>query len=210
MLISSYFPNQKRIKDLISVVWLHFWYVLMINIAVILPISALEKTLGITLLIDQNQDCKEIPKYLFFSLLIGPFFEELIFRLHLSQRKVHFVISVTLFFLFYFFFWNTNMFDWRDLNTQMDYLYLFWMVWLYFQRNQPISIWTMVVSGLFFGLIHTGNFQDYNAQPFYALVASTASISVLGFFLARIRIRHGMAAAISLHIVWNVFIALVK
>lgn len=207
---SPYLPTQKRIIDLISAVWLHFWFVLTVNIAVIFPIIALEKTLGITLFIDQNQVCQKTPKYLLFSLLIGPFFEELVFRLHLSQRKLHFAISITLFFLLHFFIWNTNVFDWRDLNTQMDYLYLFWMVWLYFQRNQPISIWTMVVSGLFFGLIHTGNFQDYNAQPFYALVASTASISVLGFFLARIRIHHGMAAAIGLHIVWNVFIALVK
>gem|GEM_PF-6881253 len=210
MNISSYLPTTKRIIDLISAVWLHFWYVFMVNIAVIFPIYVIQRTLGITLFIDQNQVCQKTPKYLLFSLLIGPFFEELVFRLHLSQKKFHFAISFTVFFFLIFFIWNTNLLDWRDRDTQMMCLNLFWMVWLYFQRNQPISTWTIVVSGLFFGLIHTGNFQDYNAQPFYALVASTASISVLGFFLARIRIHHGMAAAIGLHIVWNGFIALVK
>lgn len=139
MNLLPYSMIKKQVVDFVSAVWLHFWYVVLGNMVVAILRIAIEKTIGISLMLEQNQDYQKTQNYLAMSILIAPILEELVFRLHLSQKNQHFVISISLFIFLSLFFWNKDVLNWRDLDTQVMYINFLWIGWLYLRRDKSIS-----------------------------------------------------------------------
>ena len=75
MNLLPYSMIKKQVVDFVSAVWLHFWYVVLGNMVVAILRIAIEKTIGISLMLEQNQDYQKTQNYLAMSILIAPILE---------------------------------------------------------------------------------------------------------------------------------------
>jgi hypothetical protein len=167
------------------------------------------------------------PLYISFALVVilGPFFEEVCFRLFISKKKWPFLIGVT--FLVYQVF-NFGLTLAISINPSLDknpIVGIFFLILLCFLvitftasgflvskenveefvgKNFNIITWFVVI---FFGLIHLGNYKN-GLQFFYLAPLLVAPQLIAGSAMVFIRVKYNFWWAFASHALYNFILSL--
>ena len=159
---------------------------------------------GVTTVFDQMK----VPELILSGLILAPLLEEIIFRswlgnpiyipaaLAAAATQLHpslfFVCFAAAFFFYIFFTFNEAVKKYMDVRRESI---LFWM-----RRNTQILVWT---SCSLFGFSHASNYiGGFENYPLIWLPALLPQIAA-GFFLAYVRMRVGLVAAMGWHCLNN-------
>ncbi len=131
----------------------------------------------------------------FMAIFIGPFLEELMFRLHLRQSTQTIMVSLLL-----------SLFIVFDLPI-MATLYIAYLgLMLYrWRQEQPLPMPIVVyVSNAFFALVHLANFSNFDLSSHIIYIPLLVGAQfVIGFVFCFVRIHYGIWHAIILHGAYN-------
>ncbi|MGY6520491.1 MAG: CPBP family glutamic-type intramembrane protease [Mongoliitalea sp.] len=131
----------------------------------------------------------------FAGIFIAPLLEEPVYRLHQNLKYSSLAWGFGLSFL---------------LLSEVWYpLILFWvyLAYLFIQLNhgkQPSLKMVIWVSSILFGLVHMGNYTDFDYDKYFYLVPFLVGFQiVLGLILSYVRLTYGMKWAIIFHGAYN-------
>lgn len=210
----------QKIKNLsLSLLFVYFIIFLCVVI-IIFPLDILVTTVfhfeSIKSLINQNQ--KNIGNYPFYLVVfLGPFAEELLFRLALRLVR----LNVAIFFgVFIYFIFGGPITKLDIYNIYYLYLILISLTvaiisYFYLPQKNIIYLeqkkcWLIIFSIVFFGLIHIHNIKILHWQltlfyPFYVLPQM-----IMGYFITNLRLKYGFLWGLLLHILINASSFLLK
>jgi hypothetical protein len=164
----------------------------------------------------QRANFKRLP--IFFVLFLGPFLEEVIFRLPLKLKKINVILSLS---VMSFYFIGDRM---VDLNMYSFYSWIkivpvvFVVIFTYFFIKKSLlelinEKYYKIFFGLitiFFGLIHIVNFYKIVPSNLVCFVPIFVLPQMaLSFFLAYIRLKNGFMWGVFLHCLYNLPITLI-
>jgi hypothetical protein len=147
---------------------------------------------------------------LYLVVFIGPFFEEILFRLGLiiNKRNISIFIGVFIFEILGGSITTFSLTNSSSINLAMiglasmllSYFYLPKKVLDFLNNNKYYLIRFSI---LFFGLLHLTNASEFHWQlalfyPFFVLPQI-----VMGYFITNLRLKYGFFWGLSLHIVFN-------
>ncbi|RMZ58992.1 CPBP family intramembrane metalloprotease [Chryseobacterium nematophagum] len=155
----------------------------------------------------------------FFSVLLGPILEEILFRLWLVYSKVNLSITITCLLL-----WISALaFDiyWFDtiklvIYYILSFIVLFTLFFFLFKKYESeklINFWKknqkvfITISSILFGVIHIWNYTDSNNSILYYIITFSPQV-FSGFILCYLRVRMGFEVGVATHSLNN-FIPLI-
>ncbi|WP_376779145.1 CPBP family glutamic-type intramembrane protease [Chryseobacterium flavum] len=155
----------------------------------------------------------------FFSVILGPVLEEILFRLWLVYNKINISITIVCFLLWI----NGLVFNiyWFDNYKFTTYFILTFIVlficslYLFkkYEKVKTFNFWNknqktfIIISCMLFGAAHIGNYTGNNNSIEYYFITFAPQIS-FGFILCYMRIRIGFGASLTTHSLNN-FIPLI-
>lgn len=150
---------------------------------------------------------KRIDKYsLFTIIIITPFIEELLFRLPLVINKIN--ISVFIGTLFFITIYKTSLFQ-LSINFILTFFFFFMVLFFYNKFNVYIKFinnnikLVIIMSILFFGLIHILNLDNINIKIIPLYVIYILPQIFMGYFITNLRIKLGFIWGVLLHALIN-------
>jgi hypothetical protein len=129
------------------------------------------------------------------GIILAPLIEEPVYRLHQNLKYRSLAWSSGLSFLL--------------INDTWYPLIVFWvyLAYLFIQLNQgkqPSLKMVIWVSSILFGLVHMGNYTDFDYGKYFYLVPFLVGIQILlGLILSYVRLTYGMKWAIISHGAYN-------
>ncbi|WP_143959666.1 CPBP family glutamic-type intramembrane protease [Litoribacter populi] len=128
-------------------------------------------------------------------IVFAPLLEETAFRYHLNMKRRAFVWGLLLSLVLVAQMW------WLAMVVAVYFISLFVMVSL--KKNVPLHF-VVYASAVLFGLIHMGNFRDFDWLANFYWVPFLVGIQFgLGLLLSFIRLHYGMWKAIYFHAAYN-------
>jgi membrane protease YdiL (CAAX protease family) len=159
-------------------------------------------------------------KLLIILTLLTPILEEIMFRLWLSFKKPHIILSLTVIFSLLL-----NTFNNNDVSTQkinvlffenlfiavllgiiIGYIIFLKPLELFFTRNFKFFYW---ISCIGFGLIHISNYQPLQMNIFWIYPFLVLPQIISGFFFGYFRVKKGFFVALLFHCLVNLPQALI-
>lgn len=203
----------QKIKNLLLSLFFVYFVIFLCVILIVFPLDLLITNIfhfeSIRGLIKQAQE--NIVNYPFYLVVfIGPFVEELLFRLALCIEKFNVAVFLGIF-IYFLFGGAITKFD--IYNNYYIYLILVSLTVSVISYNYlPIKniifleqkkYWLIIFSIVSFGLIHIDNIKILHWQlilfyPFFVLPQM-----ILGYFITNLRLKYGFFWGLSLHILIN-------
>ena len=156
----------------------------------------------------------EIPFILF--VFVGPLIEEIIYRLYLSFKKIHIIISI-LFFEFYLFnetfiqftldYKSFIIFFILSVITIITITYFYTFLQIFLNKNNLLIYW---ISIFLFGVSHIFNLENIEFKYFYLYILFIVPQIIMGYFITNLRLKQGFFWGLLLHIIINTINALVN
>ncbi len=190
--------------------WTHFfrlWILLLFIVLLFSPVGYLARKF-----VDLPEEKLNVAPILLFLLMVflGPFLEEIFFRLFLKPNYKNMTLLLILFFTVAIFtIWKRNMpillFSFFAIFLLLFILSrpknLFW-----FQRIVLSHFrWVFYISCLLFGAIHILNFEHLNFKLFFAAPFIIFPQVVAGVFLGFVRMKYGIVFSVLFHSLINFF-----
>lgn len=160
-----------------------------------------------------SQQLKSFKNFSFFYIvLIAPLIEEIIFRLPLSLKKEHIIISLSLLTTIFF---GGNVAKWGQIEIIVFFKIIFFIlliIYIFYKINlshltnikENYFKYFFYVLTIFFGLLHVTNFLKYIPNNFKLLsILFIIPQIVLAFFSGYMRIKNGFFWSVLMHIIFN-------
>ncbi|GAB2609031.1 hypothetical protein GCM10026987_03580 [Belliella aquatica] len=136
--------------------------------------------------------------------IIAPLFEELQFRLPLSEKRKHFIfpILITLSFILIQILDNVSWLKFSIYST-----YFIFLVFIFFRKERDFKNPKIDIFGttIFFALLHSFNYElsELNGVEYLSILLAVLPQFIGGLMLAYIRIRFGFWYGVFFHGLWN-------
>jgi hypothetical protein len=220
--IIAYFKNENQneiennlvinIKFLLSSFWYMMFAVVLSSMLILTPLDGFIKSvLKLPSIAEAfEQVNKNQTKLTFFTVvLLGPFLEELVFRLFLDFKKIN--LAISLFFISFLvlgsrFNYEALFLKSTLINAVLAFLFtiiIYFVVLKKYEFSIKYKKVFTVLSILIFGLVHISNLSNINYKlilfyPFFVLPQL-----IMGYFIANIRLRSGFIWGFLLHALVN-------
>jgi hypothetical protein len=143
---------------------------------------------------------RSIWNIILYACLLAPIIEECVFRLNISKNIKHHYFSICIGILYFIYCVIIGSF----LNGSIFLIYtLITFSLFYFFKNKISLTYLLIQSSLVFGLIHINNLDHENVWNIISYIIYVLPLSIMGFYLGKIRIKHGIIFAIFGHFIKN-------
>lgn len=175
----------------------NFFGLLLMTFALVIPYAWVLYWVGVGQFDNVMEDFMRDHKYLVLVLavIMAPLLEETIFRYHLSLQVKAIWWSLAL---------SLLMLSQMWLIAVALLLYLIVLLVMALNDKKPPLYLVVYVSAFFFGIVHLGNYRDFDfLASFYWIPFLVGIQFVLGLVLSFIRLNFGLAKAIYFHAAYN-------
>lgn len=179
----------------------NFFLLLMITFGLVIPYAFLLEFMGVGEFDNIIQEMMRNQKALVLVLVIvlAPLIEETIFRYHLSLQKKAIIASLLL---------SVLMISQLWIIAVGLMIYLLVLLMLVIRKNPPAIHIVVYISAFFFGIVHLGNYRDFDFfSNFYWIPFLVLIQFGLGLLLSFIRLHYGLLKAMLFHAVYNAVLA---
>lgn len=158
--------------------------------------------------IEQQSKKKSIIKLFLLTIIFAPVIEELIFRLHLKNKKINFIISLSLLIIIMLsLFFNGNI---KNLDVVYYSSYLSYIVLVmyvsnkkFFKHNLFFVKTHLIINCIFFALFHITNYKIINYSDFHVYIINVIPMFIFGYYFSKIRLNLNIYWAIFAHMISN-------
>lgn len=174
-----------------------FFGLMGLTLLIIIPYALILESAGIDQFDNMIEQMLKDNKWLvaILAIFLAPILEEPIFRLHLDLKRSSIWWSVGLAVILLAQIWWLILVFW---------VYLFYLMYNISKGNTPNLRFVIWTSSAFFGMIHMGNYTDFDySSHFYWVPFMVGAQFVVGLVLSYIRLNHGMKWAMIFHGVYN-------
>lgn len=179
----------------------NFFTLLVITFGLVIPYAFLLEFMGVGEFDNIIQELMREQKALVLVMVIvlAPLLEETIFRYHLTLQKKAIMWSLIA---------SVFMISQLWVIGAGLMLYLLILFILALRKNPPPLHIVVYISAFFFGIVHLGNYRDFDfVSNFYWIPFLVLIQFGLGLLLSFIRLHYGLLKAILFHAVYNAVLA---
>ena len=196
------FVKKPQINRAVAPLTVHnFLLLLMLTLGLVIPYGILLEFMGVGEFDNIIQELMRDHKALVLVMVIvfAPLLEETIFRYHLSLQKKAIMWSLIA---------SVFMLSQLWIIGAGLMLYLLILFILAIRKNVPPLHIVVYISAFFFGIVHLGNYRDFDfVSNFYWIPFLVLIQFGLGLLLSFIRLHYGLLKAMLFHAVYNAVLA---
>jgi uncharacterized protein len=192
------FVKKPQINRAVAPLTVHnFLLLLMLTLGLVIPYGILLEFMGVgdfdNIIQELIRDQKAL--VLLLVIVIAPLVEETIFRYHLSLQKKAILWSLIA---------SVFMISQLWIIAAGLMIYLLVLLVLVVRKNPPPLHIVVCISAFFFGIVHLGNYRDFDFLSNFHWVPFLVLIQFgLGLLLSFIRLHYGLLKAMLFHAVYN-------
>ncbi|KEO72013.1 CPBP family glutamic-type intramembrane protease [Anditalea andensis] len=193
----NFIKKPKLMRTVAPLTASNFFLLLMITFGLVIPYAFLLEFMGVGEFDNIIQELMRDHKALVLVMVIvfAPLLEETIFRYHLTLQKKAIMWSLIA---------SVFMLSQLWIIGAGLMLYLLVLFILALRKNPPPLHIAVYISAFFFGIVHLGNYRDFDfLSNFYWIPFLVLIQFGLGLLLSFIRLHYGLLKAMLFHAVYN-------